>query len=129
MSDVIELRVALTVQDFEEAVAFYRDSLGLTQLEDWSSDIGRVILLDGGKATLELLDEAQAAAVDEIEVGARVSGTVRIALEVADSQMTSRRLIAAGAKEMAPPILTPWGDRNARVRAPDGMQLTLFSSQ
>jgi hypothetical protein len=22
---------------------------------------------------------------------------------------------------------TPWGDRNARVRAPDGMQLTLFT--
>ncbi len=22
---------------------------------------------------------------------------------------------------------TPWGDRNVRVRAPDGMQLTLFT--
>lgn len=129
MSDVIELRVALTVQDFDEAVAFYRDSLGLTQLEDWSSDSGRVILLEGGKATLELLDEAQAAAVDEIEAGARVSGTVRIALEVDDSESTARWLIAAGAEEVAPPVLTPWGDRNARVRAPDGMQLTLFSSQ
>lgn len=129
MSDVKELRVALTVPDFDEAVAFYRDALGLTQLEDWSSDSGRVILLDGGKATLELLDEAQAAAVDTIEVGKRVSGAVRIALEVADSEATSRRLIAAGAGEVAPPVLTPWGDRNARVTAPDGLQLTLFSPQ
>ena len=129
MSDVIELRVSLTVEDFDEAVAFYRDSLGLTQLEDWSSDIGRVILLEGGRATLELLDEAQAAAVDEIEAGARVSGTVRIALEVGDSEMTARRLIAFGAEEVSPPVLTPWGDWNARVRAPDGMQLTLFSSR
>jgi len=129
MSEVTELRVALTVQDFDEAVAFYRDALGLTQLEDWSSDSGRVILLEGGKATLELLDEAQAAAVDEIEAGARVSGTVRLALEVGDSEMTSRRLVAAGAEELAQPVLTPWGDRNARVKAPDGLQLTLFSSQ
>ncbi|MGD2100956.1 MAG: VOC family protein [Acidimicrobiia bacterium] len=129
MSEVTELRVALTVQDFDEAVVFYRDALGLRQLEDWSSDSGRVILLEGGRATLELLDEAQAAAVDEIEAGARVSGTVRIALEVGDSEMTSRRLVAAGAEEVAQPVLTPWGDRNARVEAPDGLQLTLFSSQ
>lgn len=129
MSDVKELRVALTVQDFDEAVAFYRDALGLKQLEDWSSESGRVILLEGGKATLELLDEAQAAAVDEIEAGARVSATIRIALEVGDSERTASRLVAAGADEVAPPVLTPWGDRNARVRAPDGMQLTLFSSQ
>ena len=27
----------------------------------------------------------------------------------------------------APPVTTPWGDRNARVRTPDGMQLTLFT--
>jgi hypothetical protein len=25
-------------------------------------------------------------------------------------------------------VTTPWGDRNARVRAPDGMQLTLFTT-
>jgi len=24
-------------------------------------------------------------------------------------------------------VTTPWSDRNARVRAPDGMQLTLFT--
>ena len=126
--DVIELRVALTVQNFDQAVAFYRDTLGLTQLEDWSSETGRVILLGAGRATLELLDEAQAATVDEIEAGKRVSGAVRIALEVGDSGATARRLVAAGGDEVAPPVLTPWGDRNARVKAPDGMQLTLFSS-
>jgi methylmalonyl-CoA/ethylmalonyl-CoA epimerase len=129
MSEVSEFRVVLTVEDFDRAVAFYRDALGLAQVENWSSDTGRVIMLEAGRATLELMDEAQAAAVDEIEAGARVSGTVRIALEVGDSEMTSRRLVAAGAEEVAQPVLTPWGDRNARVKAPDGLQLTLFSSQ
>ena len=127
MSDVTELRVALTVPDFDGALAFYRDALGLKQLADWSSEDGRVVIFDVGRATLELFDEAQAETVDRIEAGARVSGPVRLALEVTDSEATARRLVAAGAEEVAPPVTPPWGGRNARVRAPDGMQLTLFS--
>ncbi|MFZ1881207.1 MAG: VOC family protein [Gaiellaceae bacterium] len=127
MGEVKELRVVLTVSDFYGALAFYRDALGLEQVADWSSDGGRVVLLSAGRATLELFDEAQAETVDEIEAGRRVSGTVRIALEVPDSEATARRLVAAGADEVAPAVTTPWGDRNARVQAPDGMQLTLFT--
>jgi methylmalonyl-CoA/ethylmalonyl-CoA epimerase len=127
LGHVTELRVALTVSDFEEAVAFYRDALGLEQLADWSDDDGRVIVLSAGRAMLELFDQAQAEKVDAIEAGRRVSGTVRLALEVADSTETAQRLVAAGAEEVAPPVVTPWGDRNARVQAPDGMQLTLFT--
>jgi catechol 2,3-dioxygenase-like lactoylglutathione lyase family enzyme len=127
MAEVTELRVALTVPDFEEALRFYRDTLGLEQIADWSSETGRVVLLEAGRATLELLDDAQAGTVDAIEAGARVSGVVRLALEVEDSAKVARRLVAAGGQEVAPPVSTPWGDRNARVRAPDGMQLTLFS--
>jgi methylmalonyl-CoA/ethylmalonyl-CoA epimerase len=121
--------VALTVADFDGALRFYRDALGLEQVADWTSETGRVILLEAGRATLELLDEAQAATVDAIEAGSRVSGAVRLALEVPDSEEAARRLIAAGGEEVAPPVSTPWGDRNARVRAPDGMQLTLFAGE
>jgi lactoylglutathione lyase len=127
VAEVTELRVALTVADFDEALRFYRDALGLEQLADWSSETGRVILLAAGRATLELLDESQAAAVDAVEAGGRVSGAVRLALEVPDSEETAQRLIEAGAEEVAPPVSTPWGDRNVRLRAADGMQLTLFT--
>ena len=127
MANVTELRVALTVQDFSQALAFYRDTLGLDQLADWSSETGRVVVLDAGRATLELLDDAQAETVDTIEAGRRVSGTVRLALQVADSEDMAERLVAAGAVRVAPPVVTPWGDHNARVQAPDGMQLTLFT--
>ena len=129
MTDVTELRVALTVQDFGQALAFYRDALGLEQLADWSSGTGRVVVLDAGRATLELLDHAQAKTVDAIEAGRRVSGTVRLAMKVADSQDMAQRLVAAGAVQVAPPVMTPWGDRNARVQAPDGVQLTLFTPE
>ena len=123
----MNLRVVLTVPDFDEAVAFYRDTLGLEQLEDWSGEDGRVILLDAGRATLELFDERQAESVDRIEAGRRVSGLVRLAVEVVDPDDLARRLIAAGATAEAPPVIPPWGGRNARLRTPDGMQLTLFS--
>jgi methylmalonyl-CoA/ethylmalonyl-CoA epimerase len=126
---VTELRIALTVQDFDQALAFYRDALGLEQIADWSSEAGRVVALDAGRATLELFDNAQAETVDAVEAGRRVSGTVRLAAKVTDSEDMARRLVAAGAAQVAPPVMTPWGDRNARVRAPDGMQLTLFTAE
>ena len=129
MGNVTELRVAMTVQDFDQAVAFYRDALGLEQIADWSSATGRVVVLEAGRATLELFDHAQAESVDAIEVGRRVSGTVRFALKVEDSGDMADRLVAAGAERVAPPVTTPWGDRNARVQAPDGMQLTLFTAE
>lgn len=127
MTDVQEFRITLTVDDFDAAVRLYRDALGLPEVADWSSEQGRVLLLDAGRATLELFDEAQAAMVDDLEVGKRVSGKVRFALRVPDADATAGALVAGGATPVAPAVVTPWGDRNARVAAPDGMQLTLFT--
>lgn len=121
------MRVVLTVPNFDEAVAFYRDALGFEQIADWSGEDGRVILLEAGKATIELFDERQAESVDRIEAGRRVSGPVRLAFEVTDLDSVAERLVAAGAKSMAEPVVPPWGGRNARLRTPDGLQLTLFS--
>ena len=84
-------------------------------------------LLDAGRATLEVLDPEHAAAVDSLEVGRRVAGTVRVALEVDDSAATADALEAAGAERLAGPVVTPWQHRNVRLVAPDGMQLTLFT--
>jgi catechol 2,3-dioxygenase-like lactoylglutathione lyase family enzyme len=123
---VQELRVALTVDDFDAALAFYRDTLGLPLLEAWSDD-GRVVLLDAGRAPLELLDATHAAAVDRIEVGRRVAGPVRLALQVEDSTATSEQLQQAGATHIAGPVVTPWRHSNVRLETPDGMQLTLFT--
>ena len=123
----MEMRVVLTVPDFDQAVAFYRDALGFEQIADWSGEDGRVILLEAGKATIELIDERQAESVDRIEAGRRVSGPVRLAFEVTDLDATVERIVAAGAEPVADPVVPPWGGRNARLRTPDGLQLTLFS--
>ena len=124
---VSELRVAMTVGDFDAALGFYRYVLGMPELNEWQTPGGRVVILDAGRATLELLDERQAESVDEIEVGRRVAGPVRLALEVGDSVAVGRRLVEAGATAVGGPVDTPWRHRNVRVEAPDGMQRTLFT--
>ena len=126
-SPVRELRVALTVDNYEEAVAFYRDTLGLPVVEAFDQPEGSGVVLDAGRATLELLSTGQAALVDGIEVGSRVAGPVRLAMEVGDSAATARALVAGGGELVGGPVVTPWSHRNVRLRAPDGMQLTLFS--
>jgi methylmalonyl-CoA/ethylmalonyl-CoA epimerase len=122
---VAQLRVALTVEDFDRVVAFYREGLGLSMEAIWTN-AGRAVMLGAGHATLEVFDEAQAATVDEIEVGQRVSGPVRLAFEVNNLDEALRRALAYGATLVHEPVVTPWGDRNARVQSPDGLQITLF---
>lgn len=125
---VHELRVAVTVPDHDAAVTFYRDVVGMPQLADWSSAEGLVVVLDGGRATLELSDEAYAGFIDSVEVGRRVAGPIRLALEVDDSAMLAETMRTNGAVLLgAGPVDTPWGDRNVRMAAPADLQLTLFS--
>ncbi len=124
---VRELRLAVTAPDYDEALAFYRDVLGLRERAAFSSADGRVTILDAGRATLELLDPTHAAFVDQVEVGRRVAGHVRVALEVDDSAETTVRLAAAGATVIAEPTRTPWNSLNSRLEAPAGLQLTLFT--
>jgi lactoylglutathione lyase len=127
-SPVRELRLALTVDDYDTTLRFYRDALGLPVVSSWDRPEGSGAILDAGRATLELLSVEQTGLVDEIEVGRRgVSEAVRIALEVEDSVATARTLVEAGAERLGQPVVTPWLHRNVRLCAPDGMQLTLFT--
>ena len=124
---VSELRVAVTAEDYDEALAFYRDVLGLPERAAFSSEDGRVTILEAGRATLELLDPVHSAFVDEVEVGRRVAGHIRLAFEVDDSEATTRALEGAGATVIAEPTSTPWNSMNARLEGPAGLQLTLFT--
>jgi methylmalonyl-CoA/ethylmalonyl-CoA epimerase len=125
-SPVLQLRVALTTQDYERLVAFYREGLGLDIAQDWTSDQGRVLMFELGSGTLEIFDERQADMVDRIEVGQRVSGPIRFALQVPDVDAAVERAVAWGATLVHEPVTTPWGDKNARLQSPDGLQITLF---
>jgi len=126
-SPVRELRLAYAVEDYDGAVRFYRDALGLPVIQQWEQPAGSGAILDAGRATLELLSVSQSELVDRIEVGEVVSGPVRLALEVEDSEEAASALASAGAQKIGGPVVTPWSHKNVRLRAPDGMQLTLFT--
>lgn len=124
---VRQLRLVVTAEDYDEALAFYRDTMGMASLGAFASpDGGRVTILDAGRATLELTDPANAAYIDQAEVGRRVAGHIRVAFEIGDAAATTERLVEAGATLIAPPIETPWRSLNARLEGPGGLQLTLF---
>lgn len=128
MTDPVrQLRLVVTAPDYDEALAFYRDVMGMPSLGAFASpDGGRVTILDAGRATLELTDPANAAYIDQVEVGRRVAGHMRVAFEIGDAAATTERLVDAGATLIAPPIETPWRSLNARLEGPGGLQLTLF---
>ena len=122
-----ELRLVVTADDYDEAVAFYRDVLGMRQLEFWTSpDGGQVVLLDAGRATLEISNPKNSAWVDEVEVGRDVGAHIRVALEVDDSRAMTTAAVEAGAELVAGPTETPWRSLNSRLEAPAALQLTLF---
>jgi catechol 2,3-dioxygenase-like lactoylglutathione lyase family enzyme len=125
---VMELRVALTTQAFDRLASFYRHGLGLEPSQVWPEDQGRALVLDLGKATLEVFDEKQANTIDQIEAGRRISGQIRFALQVPDLDAAIKRLQAHGATLVHAPITAPWGDKSVRFQDPDGMQITLYQA-
>ena len=126
---VREMRLVVTADDYEEAVRFYRDVLGLPERASFSSPDGRVVILEAGRATLEIADPGQAEFIDKVEVGRRVAGHIRVAFEVADVAAATDQLTDAGATLIAPPTPTPWRSVNSRLEAPGGLQLTLFQNE
>ncbi|SDT76918.1 hypothetical protein SAMN05216371_5295 [Streptomyces sp. TLI_053] len=124
---VRELRLVVTAADYEQALHFYRDVLGLPERAAFASPGGRVTILEAGRATLEIADPGQADFIDEVEVGRRVAGHLRVAFQVDDSATTTAELAAAGAEVIAEPVRTPWNSLNSRLEAPGGLQLTLFT--
>jgi len=124
---VRQLRLVVTAPDYDEALRFFRDVLGLPELESYSLDAGRVSILDAGRATLELTDPGHAGYIDEVEVGRRVAGHIRVAFEVDDASAVTTRLADAGAEVIAPPTRTPWNSLNSRLAGPAGLQLTIFA--
>lgn len=124
---VLQMRLVVEAADFDEAVAFYRDSLGLGEELSVAGDGGaEVIILDAGRATLELVNPAQKRYIDEVEVGRQVSREIRVAFQVSDVGSDTERLVSSGARLIAEPVETPWRSRNSRMEAPAGLQITLF---
>ena len=124
---VRQLRLVVETEDFDAAVAFYRDALGLPESESYEGeDDARVVILSAGIATLELSNPAQVRLIDRVEADGLPSHRLRVAFEVDDTTATTDRLVGAGAVLTATPRETPWRSLNSRMDAPAGLQITLF---
>lgn len=124
---VRQLRLVVETDDWDEAVTFYRDVLGLPEAEAFEADgDARLAILDAGRATLEIANPAQKRLIDEVEAGGRASPRIRVAFEVDDTRSRTEDLTAAGARQLAPPTVTPWRSLNSRLDAPAGLTITLF---
>lgn len=126
-----QLRLVLETDDYDAALAFYRDVLGLPEREAYEGDGGaRVAILSVPTATLEIANRAQVAMIDQVEVGRPTSRrstlSIRVAFEVADAVAATNRMEAGGADVLAAPTTTPWNSLNARLEAPGGLQITAF---
>ena len=124
---VLQMRLVVEADDYDEAVRFYRDVLGAAEeLQLHGDDDERVTILDVGRATLEIASPAQADMIDRVEVGRRVAPRLRVAFEVADARAVTDHLVRAGADLLAPPTRTPWGSLNSRLDTAGGLQITVF---
>jgi predicted enzyme related to lactoylglutathione lyase len=124
---VKQLRLVVEADDFDEAVEFFRDVMGLPLEFDVESEgDARVVALQAGRATLEIINPAQRLLIDRLEVGREVSRSIRVAFEVTDARVATDHLDEAGADVLAPPTRTPWRSLNSRLEAPAGLQITLF---
>lgn len=126
-SPVRQMRLVVAVDDFDQAVGFYRDVGGMTEQAAFNGEgDARVAILLAGEATLEISNRAQVSLIDRVETDGGVSDPLRVAFEVDDADAMTRRLEQGGAAVEASPRETPWRSLNSRLRAPDGLQLTLF---
>jgi len=124
---VRQLRLVVQAEDFDAALTFYRDVLGLPQSAAFEGDgDARVAILDAGRATLELANPAQVRMIDAVESEGRPSARLRVAFEVGDGRAVTAELVAAGAELIAEPRETPWRSVNSRLHAPGGLEVTVF---
>jgi catechol 2,3-dioxygenase-like lactoylglutathione lyase family enzyme len=124
---VVQLRVVVEVEDFDAAIAFYRDALGLPeQIAFESEGEARVAILEAGRATLEIANPAQKRMIDQLETGEVQRPGIRLAFEVSDGRGTTATLAGAGAVIIGEPRETPWRSLNSRLEGPGGQQITVF---
>lgn len=102
--------VTLVVHDYDEAIAFYTESLGFELVEDTDRGDGSrwvVVRPPGGEAALLLArasDDAQRA-----DVGAQTGGRVGFFLHTDDFARDHTRMLAAGVRFLEEPRHEPYG--------------------
>jgi catechol 2,3-dioxygenase-like lactoylglutathione lyase family enzyme len=112
--------VRVFVRDFERALAFYTETLGMPLAhgsDGWAQ-------LDTGAAQLAL----ERVGPGEADGEALLGRFVGVSLAVADVDAVHARLRSRGVEFLGPPERMPWGGTLAHFRDPEGNVLTLLGA-
>jgi catechol 2,3-dioxygenase-like lactoylglutathione lyase family enzyme len=115
---VLQSRVLLRPADFDAAVAFYEQRLGLVRYRDWGAPGHRGVVYFLGGGFLELTEGGR---------HVRPAG-VRLWLQVADIAAARDELATAGVTILAEPERKPWGLHEMEIAAPDGLVLVVVET-
>lgn len=103
--------VALLVRDYDEAIGFYRDTLGFSLVADTPLGGDKrwvVVAPEGGKGAALLLAEASDAA-QAARVGDQTGGRVGFFLETDNFARDHARFTERGVRFLEPPRHEPYG--------------------
>jgi lactoylglutathione lyase len=102
-------------------LAFYRDVVGLSIVEEWTDAGHGAVLSAGGPARVELID------LPDTKQGTP-SDQVFLGLQVEAIEAIYDRAAAAGAEIVAMPAERPWGGRGFVVRDPNGLAVNIYTA-
>lgn len=122
----------LTVDDVDEALAFYRDALGLSVLNDVAGNGWRWLSLgvpDQPGVALVLSAPGAGRSPEDAEalhrLVAKGAGPSPIVFAVHDLDAAFERIRATGAEVLQEPMDQPWGPRDCAFRDPAGNMVRL----
>lgn len=116
-----QFRVVYSPQDYEAAVAFYRDGLGLPVDHEWDfggGDRGIVFIAGGGMVELIGLMPGQEYVKPQ---------GIGLLIQVDDADRWFKLAGERALNVVQEPTTYPWGQRIVRLADPDGIVVSLFA--
>ncbi len=101
--------VTLVVRDYDEAIAFYRDSLGFALIEDTELGLGKRWVVVGAASGSRLLLAEAANPAQQAAIGNQTGGRVGFFLETDDFVRDHAAFSARGVKFLEAPRHEPYG--------------------
>jgi catechol 2,3-dioxygenase-like lactoylglutathione lyase family enzyme len=103
-------RFTIVVADYDQAIAFYVETLGFELLEDTPLDgAKRWVRVRPPGSDAELLLARAAAPAQEAAIGNQAGGRVLLFLETDDLERDHQALLARGVRFVRPPSREPYG--------------------
>lgn len=118
MVQVLQSRVLLRPRDFDAAIRFYEQQVGLVRYRDWGDPVSGVVYFLGGG----FLELTRGGADGDLPAG------FRLWWQVPDVHAAADELSARGVEISAAPERKPWGLIECTVHDPDGTELVLIET-